>query len=234
MTSETKAETPHYVGHRQRLRERLMRTGGDGMQDYELLELLLCLAIPRRDVKPLAKALLARFGSYAEVLSAEPEHLMEIKGMGETAIAALKLTLASLQRFTQDSVIKKPVFSHWETLLKHCRANMAFLTAEQFRVLFLNNKNALIADEVMWRGTMNHTPAYPREIAKRAVQLNAVSIIISHNHPSGDPDPSKDDIKMTREIVRVCREVDVTVHDHLIVAKTGHASMKAMGLMAAM
>ncbi|MFZ5608033.1 MAG: RadC family protein [Pseudomonadota bacterium] len=221
---------PHYLGHRQRLRQRFLAQGGDALPDYEILELILCLAIPRRDVKPIAKQLLKTFGSLAEVLSAPPARLDEIPGMGETAVTAVKLAQAAGVRLTRALVVDRPVLSSWRALLDYCRAAMAYEKNEQFRVIFLDQKNVLMADEILQEGTINHTPVYPREVIKRALELGAAAIILAHNHPSGDPTPSRDDIAMTREIIEAGRKLGVTVHDHMVIGKNGHASFKALGL----
>ncbi len=225
------ADQPHYIGHRKRLRERFLKSGAEALADYELLELLLCIAIPRRDVKPLAKSLIDQFGSFAEVITAEPARLKEVKGLGEGAITALKIAQASALRLAREQVTGKPVLSSWQTLLSYCRSAMAYNKTEQFRILFLDRKNVLIVDEVQQQGTVDHTPVYPREVIKRALELGASAIILTHNHPSGDPAPSRDDIAMTREIVEAGKRLGVTVHDHVIVGKKGHASFKAMGLL---
>lgn len=230
MTKASETEKPHYYGHRARLRERFLRGGGDALQDYEVLEMLLGLALPRRDVKPLAKSLLEKFGSYSEVISAPIERLMEVKGLGDTTIAALKVAQASAQRLAREDIINKQVLSNWKALLDYCRSVMAYESNEQFRILFLNQKNVLIADELQQKGTVNHTPVYPREVIKRALELGASAIILTHNHPSGDPTPSKDDIAMTKEIIEIGAKLGVTVHDHLVIGKAGHSSFKSLGI----
>ena len=220
----------HYHGHRDRLRGRFRDNGADSLADYELLELALFRALPRRDTKPVAKALLARFGSLADVLSAPPQRLKEINGVGESAITDLKLFRALAERMGQDSVRKRPILSSWNALLDYCRTAMAYEEREQFRILFLDKKNALIADEVQQTGTVDHTPVYPREIMRRALELSATAIILVHNHPSGDPTPSRADIQMTKTIAEVAKPLGVVVHDHLIIAREGHASFRGMGL----
>lgn len=230
MSNKDDIEKPHYYGHRARLRERFLRGGSDALQDYEMLEMLLGLALPRRDVKPLAKTLLDRFGSFAEVISAPVERLGEVKGLGDTSIAALKIAQASAQRLAREDIIDKQVLSNWKALLDYCRSVMAYEKNEQFRVLFLNQKNVLIADELQQKGTVNHTPVYPREVIKRALELEASAIILTHNHPSGDPTPSKDDIAMTKEIIDIGIKLGVTVHDHLVIGKVGYASFKSLGI----
>ena len=225
------ADAPHYAGHRKRLRERFLKAGGEAMPDYELLELLLASAIPRRDVKPLAKDLLKSLGSFAEVIAADPARLAEVKGLGEAGIAALKVVEAAAVRLAREQVVDRPVVSSWQALLDYCRVSMAYNKTEQFRILFLDRKNVLIADEVQQEGTVDHTPVYPREVIKRALELGASAIILAHNHPSGDPTPSRDDIAMTREIVEAGRKLGVTVHDHVVVGRRGHASFKGLGLL---
>jgi DNA repair protein RadC len=220
----------HYHGHRDRLRGRFRDKGADSLADYELLELALFRALPRRDTKPVAKALLARFGTLADVLSAPPERLKEINGVGEQAVTDLKLFRAIAERMGQDSVRKRPILSSWNSLLDYCRTAMAYEEREQFRILFLDKKNALIADEVQQTGTVDHTPVYPREIMRRALELSATAIILVHNHPSGDPSPSAADIKMTKTIAEVAKPLGIVVHDHLIIARDGHASFRGMGL----
>ena len=222
---------PHYHGHRERLRTRFLEAGHAGVTDYELIELILFRALPRRDVKPLAKDLIARFGSFAEVVSAPPERLAEIKGLGEAAITELKVVEAAAHRLARGQVPKRTVLSSWSSVLDYCRTAMAFADREQFRVLFLDKRNRLIADEMQQKGTVDHTPVYPREVVKRALELAATAVILVHNHPSGDPTPSQADIQMTLEIINVAKPLGIAVHDHLIVGKDGHASLKALKLM---
>jgi DNA repair protein RadC len=224
-------EAPHYHGHRQRLRARFLEAGADALSDYELIELILFRAIPQRDLKPLAKDLITRFGSFAEVVSAPIERLREIKGLGEAAIAELKIVQASANRLARGQVKRRPVLSSWSSVLDYCRTAMAFAEREQFRILFLDKRNALIADEVQQTGTVDHTPVYPREVIKRAPELSAPAIILVHNHPSGDPTPSRADIQMTQAIVDVAKPLGISVHDHIIVGKEGHASFKGLKLM---
>ncbi|MBA2588978.1 MAG: DNA repair protein RadC [Alphaproteobacteria bacterium] len=201
------------------------------MPDYELLEMTLFAAVPRRDTKPLAKALLARFGTFAEVIAAPPARLMEVKGVGDSIVQHLKIVEAAAHRSAKTQVIGRPVLSSWTTLLDYCTAAMARVTNEEFRVLFLDRKNVLIADEVQNRGTVDHTPVYPREIVKRALELSASSVILVHNHPSGDPTPSKADIAMTREVATAAKALGIAVHDHLVIGRGGHASFKSLGLL---
>jgi DNA repair protein RadC len=224
------AATPHYYGHRDRLRRRFRDAGADALSDYELLELLLFRALPRRDVKPLAKALLERFGSFAEVISASEARLDEVKGLGDAAIAELKIVQAAASRLLRGAVKKRPILSSWSTVLDYCRTAQAFADREQFRVLFLDKRNLLIADELQQIGTVDHTPVYPREVLKRALELSATAIILVHNHPSGDPTPSRADIQMTQQIIAVASPLGIAVHDHIIVGKEGHASLKGLKL----
>jgi DNA repair protein RadC len=224
------AEAPHYYGHRERLRERFREAGSDAVSDYELLELVLFRALPRRDLKPLCKDLIAKFGSFAEVLAAPPRRLAEIKGMGEGAITDLKIVHAAASRLARGQLKKRPLLSSWSSVLDYCRTAMAFADREQFRILFLDKRNQLIADEVQGTGTVDHTPVYPREVVKRALELSATAIILVHNHPSGDPTPSRADIQMTQAIVEVAKPLGISVHDHLIVGKEGHASLKGLRL----
>jgi len=223
-------EIPHYHGHRDRLRARFMELGGDALPDYELLELVLFRSIPRRDVKPLAKELIRRFGTFAEVLAAPPARLLEVDGLSEKVVTDLKIVEASARRLAKGEVARRPVLASWASVLDYCRTAMAFMDKEQFRLLFLDKRNALIADEVQQSGTVDHTPVYPREVVKRALELSASAVILVHNHPSGDPTPSPADIKMTREIVDVAKPLGITVHDHIIVGREGHASLKGLRL----
>ena len=224
-------DKPHYQGHRARLREKFLKGGPEALAEYELLELLLFMAIPRRDVKPLAKGLIAHFGCYASVLSADTDDLLAFEGLSEGSVAAIKAVQASARHLAREQVINKPVIASWDALVSYIRTAMAHQRKEQFRLLFLDRKNKLIADEIQGEGTVDHAPVYPREVVKRALDLGASALILVHNHPSGDPAPSKGDIAMTRDIVEACRSLDITVHDHIVVAKGGHASFKAMGLL---
>ena len=219
------------AGHRERLRDRFLKGGADAMPDYELLEMTLFAALPRRDTKPLAKALLARFGSFAEVIAAPRARLMEVKGVGESVANHLKIVEAAAHRLAKTKVMGRPALSSWSALLDYCTAAMARSQNEEFRVLFLDRKNNLIADEVQHRGTVDHTPVYPREIVKRALELSSSAIILVHNHPSGDPTPSKADILMTREVVAAAKALSIAVHDHLVIGRGGHASFKSLGLL---
>ncbi|PNG26335.1 RadC family protein [Methylocella silvestris] len=221
---------PHYLGHRDRLRERFRKAGADALADYELIELILFRAIPRRDVKPLAKALIARFGSFAEVVAARPERLAEIDGLGEAAIVELRIIEAAARRLARSSIEKRPSMSSLPAVIDYCRTAMAFLDREEFRILFLDKKNFLIADEVQGVGTVDHAPVYPREIMRRALELSACALILVHNHPSGDPEPSTEDIFLTHQIIAVGKPLKIAVHDHLVIGKHGHASLKEMRL----
>ncbi len=223
-------EAPHYHGHRDRLRQRFLETSGEGMPDYEILELLLFRAIPRRDVKPLAKAVLKRFGSFAEAVSAPRDRLAEVPGLGAAAIAEIKIVEAAARRYLQRDLARKPILDSWTAVGDYLRAAMAFDTNEQFRILFLDKRNRLIADEVQQRGTVDHTPVYVREVVKRALEHSACAIVLAHNHPSGDPTPSRADIAMTKDIVEAASRVGIVVHDHIIVGKEGHLSLKQAGL----
>lgn len=225
-----KKTKPHYHGHRARLRERFLKGGVEAVQDYELLELVLFRALPRGDVKPLAKRLIEKFGSYSAVISAPLPRLREIEGLGDAAAAELKIVQAAALKLVQGEALGQPVLSGWRAVMNYCRAVMSRAQIEQFRVLFLDHKSRLMADEVMSEGTVNHTPVYPREVMKRAVELNASSIILVHNHPSGDPAPSRADIAMTKEIVEAGRALNITVHDHVVVGAKEIASFKALGL----
>jgi DNA repair protein RadC len=223
--------SPHYYGHRDRLRARFTEVGGDAMPDYELLELVLFRSIPRRDVKPIAKELIKRFGTFAEVLAAPPGRLTEVEGIGDNIVTDLKILEAAARRLAKGEVTKRPILSSWGTVIDYCRTAMAFMDKEQFRILFLDKRNALIVDEVQQSGTVDHTPVYPREVVKRALELSASALILVHNHPSGDPTPSSADIKMTREIIDVATPLGITIHDHIIVGREGHASLKGLKLL---
>ena len=212
------------------MRERFVSGGRDALPDYELLELLLFMAIPRVDTKPIAKSLIDRFGTFGDVIAAPVERLREEK-LSENTIAALKVVEAAALRLARAKVMGKPALSSWEALLDYCAMEMARGQTEQFRVLFLDRKNVLIADEAQSKGTVDHTPVYPREVLKRALELGASALILVHNHPSGDPTPSRGDIQMTREIVAAAKALKIEVHDHLVIGKGKHASFKALGLL---
>ncbi len=220
----------HQLGHRERLRERALKGGLEALLDYELLELYLFRTFPRGDVKPLAKDLLKRFGTLNAVLSAAPAELKAVPGVGEAAAVDLKLLHEATLRLARESVGKRTVISSWSALLGYVRVALANEAREQFRVLFLDKKNQLIADEVMNRGTVDHAPVYPREVMRRALELSASAVILVHNHPSGDPTPSAADIDMTKQIVEAGRSLRISVHDHLVVGREGVASFKALGL----
>jgi len=221
----TKAD---HAGHRERLRERFRTAGPIALSDYEVLELLLFRSIPRADTKARAKALLKRFGSLAEVLGAPPHLLQEVEGIGEAAALDLKIVAAAAQRMARSEITGREVLSSWAQVLDYCRTAMAFEDREQFRILFLDKKNVLIADEVQQTGTVDHTPVYPREVVKRALELSATALVLVHNHPSGDPEPSRADIEMTRTIIQSAKPLGIAVHDHIIIGKKGHASMKGL------
>jgi DNA repair protein RadC len=224
------AETPHYLGHRERLRERFHGAGPDALSDYELLEMALFPALPRRDTKPLAKTLLKTFGSFAEVIHAPVARLREIDGIGDAAINQLKLIAAAASRIAKGQLKARTMLSSWNDVIDYCRTSMAFADKEQFRILFLDKRNQLISDEVQQVGTVDHTPVYPREVIKRALELSATAILLVHNHPSGDPTPSQADIHMTKAIIDIAGPLGIAVHDHIIVGKNGHASMKGLKL----
>jgi DNA repair protein RadC len=227
---EKGGQPPHYTEHRERARERFREIGAENLRDYELLELILFQALPRRDTKPLAKALLDRFGSFSEVLAAPEAQLLEVPGVGDTVVHALKLVKAAAQRFARDQVRELRTLDSWKSVIEYCKAAMAYEPIEQFRILFLNKRNQLIADEVQQSGTVDHTPVYPREVVKRALQLSATAIVLVHNHPSGDPTPSSADIQMTKQVVDVAKPLGIVVHDHIIVGRNGHASFKGLKL----
>jgi DNA repair protein RadC len=224
------SEPPPYHGHRERLRERFYSAGADALSDYELLEMALFPALPRRDTKPLAKALIKSFGSFAEVVHAPVARLREIDGIGEAAINQLKLIAAAAHRVAKGEVKNRNPLSSWNEVIDYCRSSMAFADKEQFRLLFLDKRNQLIADEVQQTGTVDHTPVYPREVIKRALELSATALILVHNHPSGDPSPSQADIQMTKAIIEIAKPLGIAVHDHIIVGKSGHASLRGMRL----
>jgi DNA repair protein RadC len=221
-------EKPHHLGHRQRLRERFRTAGAAALSDYEILELLLFRSIPRADTKERAKMLLKRFGSLAEVLGAPERLLREVDDIGESAALDLKIVAAAALRMARGEIAGREVLSSWNQVIDYCRAAMAFEEREQFRILFLDKKNALIADELQQTGTVDHTPVYPREVVRRALELSATALILVHNHPSGDPTPSRADIDMTKTIIDTARPLGIAVHDHIIIGKKGHASMKGL------
>jgi DNA repair protein RadC len=218
-------------GHRARLRARMLQGGGEAFHDYELLEYLLGLAIPRRDTKPLAKALIAHFHSFAAVISAPAKDLARADGAGEAAIAALKFVHAAAMRLQRANVYGRPVLAGWQALIDYLHADMAHLARERFRVLFLDSRNVLIADEAMSDGTVNQTAVHVREVIHRTLDHGATAIILVHNHPSGDPKPSRDDIQLTNQIRDAARVLGIVLHDHVVIGREGHASFKALGLL---
>jgi DNA repair protein RadC len=229
--SQPEGDEPDYIGHRKRLRERFMRGGGDALSDYELLELVLFAAQPRRDMNPLAKALIKRFDSFAGVIAAEPAKLAEVDGVGESVVASLKIIREAAVRLSREEILNRPVLSSWDKVIAYCRAELGRETTEQFHLLFLDRKNVLIANEAQQRGTVDHTPVYPREVVKRALELGASAIILVHNHPSGDPTPSRADIEMTKEVAKAASALGVSVHDHIVIGRRSHASFKSLGLL---
>jgi DNA repair protein RadC len=220
-----------HAGHRQRLKERFVNGGPEAMPDYELLELLLFSVIPRRDTKPIAKRLLDRFGSFSEIINAPADRLREVTGVGDAVILQLKVVRAGALRLMQRGILQRPLLASWDAVLDYCRAAMGFEAREQFRILFLDKKNRLIADELQQQGTVDHTPVYVREVVKRALELSACAIILVHNHPSGDPTPSRADIDMTKQIAVAAKPLGITIHDHIIVGRQGHASLKSLRLL---
>ena len=226
-----KLEQKHYIGHRQRLRERFLNSSKGSLPDYELLEIMLFAAIPRSDVKPLAKQLLLRFGNLAGVITAHNDELKTIKGVNNIVLSQLKAVQDMAERLIKQEIEDKPVVQSWKALLDYCRASMGHLKKEQFRMLFLNKKLMIIADEVQEYGTVDQTPVYPREVVKRALQLEASSIIMVHNHPSGDVQPSKADIQITKQIMQASESVGIILHDHVIISSKSHYSFKSNGMM---
>jgi DNA repair protein RadC len=224
------APAPDHLGHRDRLRARFAAAGPGALQDYELLELLLFRLLPRRDTKPVAKAMINRFGSFSSALGAPAHLLEEIDGLGPAAVADLKVIVATAQRFAREQIPETPVLGSWDILIEYCRSVMAFETREHFRILFLDKKNRLLADEVQQIGTVDHTPVYPREVIKRSLELSATALILLHNHPSGDPAPSTADVHMTHAIIEAARPMGIIVHDHIIIGRNAHASMKSLKL----
>ncbi len=224
-----KGKQPSYIAdHRQRLRARFMGGGPDAMPDYELLELVLFRAIPRQDVKPLARTLMDKFGDFNRVISAPEARMRDVKGVGDAVVVELKI-VAAAQRMARAKVLRRHVVSSWDALIDYCHTTMAHRETEQFRVLFLDRKNVLIADEEQAKGTVDHVPVYPREVAKRALELNASAIILVHNHPSGDPTPSQSDLTMTNQIATACDALGLTLHDHLIIGKSTELSFRSEG-----
>ncbi len=224
-------EKPHYHGHRERLRRRLLDKGAGSLADYEVLEYLLFGARPRGDTKPLAKALLARFGNLASVFSASPRELAAVTGAGDASVAILRIVPEAARRMALEEIMDRPVLSSWNQVIAYCRIVMGREKTEQFRLLFLDTKNRLIADEKQQQGTVNFTPVYPREVVKRALELEASALIMVHNHPSGDPAPSKADIAITRQVQSAAAELGIDVHDHIVIGRSGHNSFKSLGLL---
>jgi DNA repair protein RadC len=222
---------PDHQGHRDRLRKRFIESGQEAMPDYELLEMVLFAVFRRKDTKPLAKALIRRFGTFSEVISAPRERLLEVKGAGESVVNHFAVIRAASVRLARGNVFNRPVLDNWNAIIDYCHADMAFLETERFRILFLDKKNQLIADEVQQQGTVDHTPVYTREVIKRALDLAASAIILVHNHPSGDPTPSMADVDMTKRIITAGEKLGVLVHDHIVIARKGHVSFRNLGLM---
>jgi len=225
-----KPTTPHYHGHRTRLRQRFIENGANTLNEYEILELILFRAIPRKDTKPLAKSLLNKFGNFAEVINAPDIRLKEVDGVGDAVVGEIKLIGAAALLLMQSGLVKKEVLSSWKSLIQYCKASMAYQQREQFRIIFLDKNNQILSDEVQSEGTIDHTPVYVREVLKRALDTGASAIILVHNHPSGDPVPSNADIKMTKQLIDALQKVSILVHDHIIVGREGHASMGELNL----
>lgn len=219
------------AGHRERMRSRLLSAGAEAVADHELIEMILFLALPRRDTKAIARLLVARFGSFAATISATVPDLLTVEGLGEAGVAAIKIVQAAAQRLSKAEVLYRPVLSNWDRLMEYLQAVLAREKIEQFRILFLDNRNRLLADEAQGRGTVNHTPVYPREVVKRALELHATAIILVHNHPSGDPSPSDEDIEMTRDIKRAASTLSIVLHDHVIVGNGQWLSFRKTGLL---
>ena len=230
MAESSSTEKPHHVGHRKRLRERFLKGGADALADYELLEMILFPAKPMGDVKPMAKMLLAKFKNFGGVLHAESEALLAVEGVNEAAVVAIKVAKATSERLLKEEVMDKPIIKSWTQLIDYCRMHIGHRATEAFHVLFLNSKLHLIADEQQGEGSVNHTPVYPREVVKRALELGAVSLILVHNHPTGDVTPSKEDIEITRQVVAAAKPLGISVHDHLIVGAKKHFSFRSQGL----
>ena len=223
--------TPGHAGHRQRVRDKFLAAGPDAFADYELLELLLFYVVPQRDTKPIAKRLLRRFGSLGGVIAAPVDQLTAEDFVKTQAAVLLKAVGAAAVRLSREHVMEQPILSSWDKVIGYCRASMAHESVEIFRLLFLDSKNRLIADEEQGRGTVNHTPVYVREVVKRALELGATALILVHNHPSGDPTPSRADIDMTREVADAAKKLGITVHDHIVIGRTGHTSLRSMGVL---
>jgi len=228
-TTDKSAED--HKGHRERVRQRFLKVGGDAFEDYELLEMVLFLAIPYKDTKPLAKALLREFGSFSAVFSASHARLSKFPGLSASSAANLKVIQSVAARFGREGIdVQKPILSSWQELIDYCRSAMAYESVEQFRILFLDKKNRLIADEVQQVGTVDHTPVYPREVIRRTLELSASALILVHNHPSGDPAPSAADVRMTRDIAEIAKQMGIVLHDHIIIGRSGHSSLRGMKL----
>ncbi len=228
--AEQEPEKPHYLGHRERLREKFLEQGPDALADYEIVELLLTLARPRVDCKPIAKALLKRFGTLPALMAANPDTLQSVEGVGDSTVIALKLVQAVAQRMLKREVLDQPVLDSWNRVLDYCHSVMAHQKEEQLRLFFLDGRNALVADEMQSKGTVNHTPLYVREVVKRALELGASALIMAHNHPTGDPSPSRDDIALTREVRNALKAVGVSLHDHVIIGRKGHCSLRSLNV----
>jgi DNA repair protein RadC len=227
--AETANDTPHYYGHRERLRQRLIDAGAETLPDYELLEVMLFVSNPRGDVKPLAKELLDHFGGFAELMSADPDALLEA-GLGLAGIAAIKSVREAALRLMRAELRERPVVNSWDKLIDYCSAQVAHGKVEEFHILFLDRKNVLIKHERQQRGTVDHTPVYTREVVKRALELGASALILVHNHPSGDPTPSKADIAVTQDIKKAAAPLGVMLHDHVIIGRNRHTSLRDLGL----
>ena len=225
------SEKPSHAGHRDRLRQRILERGADTLADYELLEFLLFGANARRDTKPAAKALIARFGSLAAVMAADPRDLAAVDGVGGASAAILAIARETARRAVREEAAAGPLLSSWTKLIDYLRVAMGHAKTEEFRLLFLDAKNRLIADEVQSRGTVNHTAVYPREVVRRALEVGATAIIMVHNHPSGDPTPSRADIDMTEQVRDAGALLGITLHDHVVISKSGHESFRSMGLL---
>lgn len=224
--AQTASPSTGYHGHRARLRARFLNAGPEALADYELLELLLFSALPRKDTKPIAKALIETFGSFADVIAADADKLMATKGLGESAVVGLKAVQAGATRLLRAEIADRPIVSSWQALIDYCTAEMAYEETEQFRILFLDKKNKLIADEAQQKGTVDHTPVYPREVVKRALELNASALIMVHNHPSGDPAPSRADVDMTGKVKDALDAVGLILHDHIVIGRGKHVSFR--------
>ncbi|HVI99196.1 MAG TPA: DNA repair protein RadC [Sphingomonas sp.] len=221
---------PDHSGHRARLRERLITGGGDTLLDHELIEYLLMLAVPRRDTKGLAKRLIAEFGGMAELLAADAGSIARVKDAGDSVVAAIKIAQAVAIRVLRAEVSAQPVLANWQALIDYLNARLAHQTIESVRVLHLNTRNVLIRDEEMSRGSIDESAVYVREVIRRAIELGSAALILVHNHPSGDPAPSRADIEITRNVIEAGKRMGIAVHDHLIIGRGGHASMRSMGL----